>query len=331
MFRFEYTYTDYEQLIEAMADEMGTHLRNGWLYFPPAFANGFIRYVKLPNGMQVNIINCTVNTDWYFRRKASKEEYYTLRFDTLTVPDKIEVGIAEDKLERKNDVFSLAYLTSSIYDWYYHAAHGSRLIGVNILITKEELARQLGIDVVERILPLYIALKSRSLNMEQQDSGYKQLIDQIMTEDPDTPFPELYITNRVQLLVERFFTKIKAKADLASFEVNFKTDDIQTIREIEQLMVEDFSKKPPSINDLSRKAAMSATKFKNLFKVVYGTPVYEYYQRRRMQVAAELLSATDESVKEVAAKVGYHNISNFTTAFKKQFNQLPQEYKLTSV
>lgn len=163
--------------------------------------------------------------------------------------------------------------------------------------------------------------------MEQLDSAYIHLIEEVMTEDPDTPFPDLYITNRVQLLLERFFTKIKEKVNVVSFEINIKADDIQTIREIEQLMVQDFSKKPPSINDLSRRAAMSATKFKNLFKAVYGTPVYEYYQQRRMQMAAELLSSTNLSIKEVAIKVGYYNISNFTTAFKKLFKKMPQDYR----
>ncbi|MFN5134330.1 MAG: helix-turn-helix domain-containing protein [Chitinophagaceae bacterium] len=327
MFRFEYTYTDYELLIDAIAQQMGTQVRDGWLLFPPQYANGYIRYIKLPNGMQVNIFNCTINTDWFFNRKASDQEYYTLRFDLLTIPDKIEMGIGDDKVERQSGTFSAVYLTSSIYDWYYRAAMGSKLEGVNILITKEELAHQLGVDVIERMLPLYIALKSRSLNMEQLDSGYNQLIEEIINEDPDTPFPELYITNRVQLLVERFFTRVKSKINLASFEVKLKADDIQTIREVEKHMLPDFTKKPPSINELSRKAAMSATKFKNLFKAVYGVPVYEYYQQHRMQMAANLLTGSNETIKEIALKVGYHNISNFTTAFKKQFKKIPQEYK----
>ncbi len=73
---------------------------------------------------------------------------------------------------------------------------------------------------------------------------------------------------------------------------------------------------------------MSATKFKNLFKAVYGTPVYEYYQQKRMQQAADLLSR-GLSLKEAGLKVGYNNISNFSAAFKKQYNVLPHEYKVS--
>jgi AraC-like DNA-binding protein len=133
--------------------------------------------------------------------------------------------------------------------------------------------------------------------------------------------------NRVQLLVERFFGRIRTRLELADAGSNFKSSDIQTIIEVEQTMLEDFSRKPPSINDLARKAAMSTTKFKNLFKAVYGTPVYEYYQQKRMKRAADLLFKEKLSVREAALKVGYNNISNFSAAFKKQYEVLPQYYK----
>lgn len=326
MFRFEYTYPDYEQLLEAMAIKMGVRLKEGWLFMPEEYAKGYIRYLKLPNGLQVNIIKCTATTDWYFHRIKSEEEYYTLRFDHLTIPDKLEVGVGEELLERKNEVFAVAYLTSSVNEWLYHARPGTSIKGVNILITKEELGRQLGIEMMEKILPSYIALRNKSVTMEPLDPFYMQLLDEIMDEEPETPYPELFVMNRVQLLLERFFNRIKDRVDIADVESNYKPEDIQTIIEIEKQMVADFGGKPPSINNLSRKAAMSATKFKNLFKAVYGTPVYEYYQQRRMQKAADLMQQQKYSVKEAGLKVGYTNTSNFAVAFKKQFKQLPQEF-----
>lgn len=147
MFRFEYTYPDYELLLEAMANKMNVRLKEGWLFMPEEYAKGYIRYLKLPNGLQVNIIKCTSTTDWYFHRIKSEEEYYTLRFDHLTIPDKLEVGVGEELLERKNEVFAVAYLTSSVNEWLYHARPGTSIKGVNILITKEELGRQLGIEM----------------------------------------------------------------------------------------------------------------------------------------------------------------------------------------
>lgn len=327
MVKFEYSFPDYELLIEALAKQMNTRLKEGWLFFPSQYASGYIRYLRLPNGLHVNIIHCTCTTDWFFQRNKSEEEYYTLRFDDITIPGQIKVGVGNDVVERNNQKLSIAYLTSSLNDWYYHTTPGTSIRGVNVLISKAELGKQLGIDMVEKILPAYILLKSRSVTMEPLDSYYLQLMDEILVEDPDTPYTKLYVMNRVQLLVERFFSHIRARVEIADVESNFKSDDISTIMSVEKNMLADFSKKPPSINILSRKAAMSATKFKNLFKAVYGVPVYEYYQQKRMQKAATLIDAGGSSIKDMAAKVGYSNTSNFSAAFKKQFNMLPNEYK----
>ncbi len=327
MLKFEYSYPDYELLVEALAKKMNTRIKEGWLFFPSEYATGYIRYIRLPNGLHVNIIHCTATTDWFFQRNKSMEEYYTLRFDDITIPGLMKVGVGEDIVERNNQKLAIAYLTSSLNDWYYHTTPGTSMKGVNVLISKAELGKQLGIEMVEKILPAYILLKSRSVTMEPLDAYYLQLMDEILLEDPDTPYTKLYIMNRVQLLVERFFSRIRSRVEIADVESNFKSDDIHAIMEVEKIMVQDFTKKPPSINELCRKAAMSATKFKNLFKAVYGIPVYEYYQQKRMQQAAGFLDEDRFSIKETAAKVGYSNTSNFSAAFKKQFKMLPTDYK----
>jgi AraC-like DNA-binding protein len=330
VFIFEFTYPDYQLLIEAMAKKMQANLKDGWLFIPKEYADGYIRYLKLPNGIQVNIIKCTANTNWYFRRIKSDDVYYTLRFDKITIPGEFKIGVGDDVLERKNEILAIAYLTSSVNDWFYHVAPGTSIKGLNILISKEELGRQLGIDMMDKILPAYIALRNKSVTMEPLDSFYNQLLNEIMDEHPDTPYPEFHVMNRVQLLIERFFRKIKDRVEIADVTTDFKPEDIQTIVEIEKQMLADLSGKPPSINDLSRKAAMSATKFKNLFKAVFGTPVYEYYQQHRMQKAAELMRFQNVSIKEAGVNVGYTNISNFNAAFIKQFNLTPQEYIQTA-
>ncbi len=42
-----------------------------------------------------------------------------------------------------------------------------------------------------------------------------------------------------------------------------------------------------------------------------------------MKKARLMLLSGDYSIKDVGYKLGYSNLSNFTLAFKKEFNQLP--------
>lgn len=162
--------------------------------------------------------------------------------------------------------------------------------------------------------------------MEPLDQTYHELMNEIMQEEYDSPLPDLFVQNRIQLLLERFFTRIHSRVSLADVLSNIKHDDIYTVLKIEQILTESFSEKPKSIDQLSKKAMMSSTKLKKLFKSVFGLPIYEYYQQKRMQRAGELLSNGSNSVKQVAEKVGYSNLSNFTMAFKKHMKQDPEKF-----
>jgi AraC-like DNA-binding protein len=70
---------------------------------------------------------------------------------------------------------------------------------------------------------------------------------------------------------------------------------------------------------------MSVSKLKSTFKKVYGTGIYEYYQKNRMLKAKAMLLTGKYNVKEVGTQLGYTNLSNFSLAFKKEFGILPSE------
>ena len=283
MFSFEYIHSSYSQMIKELAATLHVKLKDNWLFFPEEIASGYYRVLQLPGGLDVNIVNCRMNTDWFVRRKKDELEYYTLRFDELIVEKNISIGIDTDVVKKEKETVAVAYLTSSLFDWYYHGTTGTRFKAVNILIPKEWLGKLMGIELFDDILPAYIALKSRSFTMEPLDKGYYELINEIMQEEPDTPLPELFIQNRVQLLMERFFTRIHSRVSLADVLSNIKYEDIYTVLRIEKLLVANFADKPRSIEELSRKATMSSTKLKKIFKSIFGVPIYEYYQQKRMQ------------------------------------------------
>jgi AraC-like DNA-binding protein len=95
--------------------------------------------------------------------------------------------------------------------------------------------------------------------------------------------------------------------------------------EVESILVKDFSKTPPTIVDLAAYTSMSVSKLKSAFKRVYGTGIYEYYQKSRMKKARTLLATEGYTIKEVGLKMGYTNLSNFSLAFKKEFGLLPSQ------
>jgi AraC-like DNA-binding protein len=141
----------------------------------------------------------------------------------------------------------------------------------------------------------------------------------------DPAYQTLVVQNRVLLLLERFFTRIYAKMNDTHFDVKLSNDDISRLKLIETELLKDFSVEPPGIPKLARMAAMSPSKLKNSFKEIYGMPIYQYYQKHRMNKAKAMLLSKKYTVRDVGIEVGFSNLSNFAKAFKKSFDQLPSD------
>lgn len=86
-----------------------------------------------------------------------------------------------------------------------------------------------------------------------------------------------------------------------------------------------------SILDLAQQIGTNDCYLKKHFKQVFGTTVYGYLQKERMEKSRELLLEGDRKISEVARLAGYKHASHFTTAFKKYFGYLPNKIKLAFI
>ena len=85
---------------------------------------------------------------------------------------------------------------------------------------------------------------------------------------------------------------------------------------------------PITIKELSRKVGTNECYLKKGFKEMFGTTIFDYYQRKRMEHATFLLNEKGLSVTEVSMLLGYSSISHFSTAFKKHTGIKPCELLL---
>lgn len=78
---------------------------------------------------------------------------------------------------------------------------------------------------------------------------------------------------------------------------------------------------------LAEAHGVGTTLLKTCFRDIYGSPLFTWLREYRMQRAAELLRATDESVAAVAGRVGYENPGKFAAAFRACMGQSPLAYR----
>ncbi len=55
-----------------------------------------------------------------------------------------------------------------------------------------------------------------------------------------------------------------------------------------------------------------------------------YLTRWRLQLGAQMLTSTNSSVAQIAAKVGYESEASFNRAFKREFSLPPAKFRLES-
>ncbi|MBU5267542.1 AraC family transcriptional regulator [Virgibacillus proomii] len=84
---------------------------------------------------------------------------------------------------------------------------------------------------------------------------------------------------------------------------------------------------PLQVKQLAKEFNIPTIVLQNQFKQSYGYTVYRYIQKRRMDVAMEALLTTDQSIIDIAMKVGYDNPSKFAAVFKKYFSETPLHYR----
>jgi AraC-like DNA-binding protein len=109
--------------------------------------------------------------------------------------------------------------------------------------------------------------------------------------------------------------------DEARTDVRLTPRDVAALESVRELLGERFMD-PPTIAQIARHIGMNRTKLTQGFRHLFNETILDYCQRKRMQMARELLLA-GEPVGTVAVAVGYEHHSSFAQAFRAYFGFPP--------
>jgi len=82
-----------------------------------------------------------------------------------------------------------------------------------------------------------------------------------------------------------------------------------------------------SLEQLAALVGLSPSRICHLFGDHLGLSPMAFVQRRRMEVAAELLDLTNHSVSDVAAAIGYTDPLYFSARFRRKYQMSPTSYR----
>jgi AraC family transcriptional activator of pyochelin receptor len=87
---------------------------------------------------------------------------------------------------------------------------------------------------------------------------------------------------------------------------------------------------PPTLAEVALAVGTNDFALKRHFKVVFGQPVHAHLLGVRLAHAAQLLRDTGDSIKEIAAAVGYAHANHFSVAFRRSYGVSPARYRATA-
>lgn len=103
-----------------------------------------------------------------------------------------------------------------------------------------------------------------------------------------------------------------------------RTEDILKLEDAKKILTQQFVD-PPTQRQLSKIVLLNEFKLRNGFKRYFGTTIYNFITRLRMEEAKRLILDEEKNMYEIATQVGFKHQASFTHAFKKYYGILPSE------
>lgn len=104
--------------------------------------------------------------------------------------------------------------------------------------------------------------------------------------------------------------------------VTFSTEEVASLHAV-KAKIDQQPDKEHRFNALAKEAGMNLRKLAAGFKDLFDMELLEYARYVRLEEAKRVLETTGTPMKVVSLNAGYHNLSNFCTAFKKVYGVTP--------
>ncbi len=316
-------------LFHAVANGCGIHAKGNSFTIPQQFGEGNVQVFNFNSGISALIAEARYNEDLTVLRNqhVNPQNFILVLHENLEKQDKKDAPSSM----MPNDVFAgfsrnLVHLTTSLNTTEIYLPSNNKNRMVVIFFSKAALLNFFDYETVEKFANTYFSFYLKKNYQAPLDAEYRVVLQELHHEIENHPLINMFVENRILALIEKLFIHFLLRDKHSEKRLQFKEDEVSQLVKAESTLLEDFSKVPPTINQLSRLCAMSPTKFKNDFKALYGLPVYEYYQQHRMAYARSLIQEGEYAIKEVGIMVGYSNLGHFAAAFKKEFSMLPSEW-----
>ena len=317
---FSYKQTDYIKWLAEFALVVGGEIKDNCLSFSPEAGEGISTAYFLEKGFTACVNNYRLNEDYLFTRQPTDKYGVIIYLYHFPTTNPIEYKLDNVSVNLDNGSHYTLRVINAQTRHQLKFGKTTSIKGISIYLENDWIEKNLN----HQILEVFNYLQQVNYFKQFINAKQQRLMNEIIHIPANHPYPDVFIRSRILRILDKLLENFLQR-DISESPEKINGDDFNTLQNIEAILTKNYDGAFPGIEKLSRISLMSESKLKKLFKQSFGMGMYEYFQKNRMHRAKEHIISGKYSISEVGTKLGYQNLSNFSTAFRKEFNCLPSE------
>lgn len=320
---FSYKQVNYIKWLKEFAGVIGGNVKDNTISFSQPEGEGISKSFFIENGFTACINHYRLTYEHQFSRQPTDK--FGVIFYLYFVDNKnlLEYTFDHVPVEFQQGTDYALRIASSQTVHYVKVDKDIWVKGLSIYLEHEWIEKNAHL----RVMDVFRYLQKVNYFEQFLNAKQKKLLGEILDLPADHPYPAIFIKSRIYRIIDKILETFLQR-EISEQPERISEEDFKMLQQIESILTQSYEEAFPGIEKLSRISLMSESKLKKLFKQAFGMGLYEYFQKNRMHRAKEYILSGKFSISEVGTKLGYQNLSNFSAAFRKEFQCLPSELEI---
>jgi AraC-like DNA-binding protein len=296
---------------------------DGVTYIPKNMGTGYIKCFNINPKLRLKVRQFELNEDFVLERRVDKEEnkFVIIAFHNIyESKDDIKSRLLQPSASRK--LLPSAQITTIELNSELLPAN-KKINSLIITVFTDYLKELLKPKTGNTLLQMITSSNQPFLFEEIISPQIQDVAAEIVKANPGQDLLNFYYKIKAEELIYLLFVELLKRQDTTLQTLNGA--DVKRVYEVKDKILSNIDN-PPILTELVKLSCMSESKLKRLFKQIFGSSIYNYYQSFRMKEAMYLLREEKLSVSEAGYRLGFSNLSHFTRLFETHIGVKPKKY-----
>jgi AraC-like DNA-binding protein len=309
---FESASTGRDGLMTALSELTGAVIENGKFILPETYGTGYLKCYDFGPLMSIMVNQCKLKEDLTLRRKGAMQGKNEITFSFRNIFPGGDVRLLPSVQVSSSDIDLEIFVPAG-------TQINTILIHVHVGLLKKLINQETGNLLLQNIISGNQPYLYDEIISPEMQSVAMNVIEMNETKQ----MSDFYLKLKAGELIYLFFVELLKRQERTRYPLN--VSDVAALYSIRDSVILDLSV-PPNLAELTSLANMSESKLNRLFRQIFGSSIYNYYQALRMKEAAYLIKEEKLSVSEAGYRLGFTNLSHFTRIFERHLGLKPKKY-----